>query len=276
MLLVDTHVHIHPCFEPAAVFAGAALRFAAAARHLGGKDDFEGVLCLTEIAGTDRFHAIASATTVGTAEGPHGRWRVSPTAEPDSLIVERDGLRLVIVAGRQIATRERLEVLALATAETFPDGQGLTASVDAVLASGAVAVLPWGFGKWRGRRRAAVERLLDRHPGPGLFLADNGNRPRLAPDPRPFRAPRAVGVLSGSDPLPIAGEESQVGRAGIVLEDSLDAIRPAADLRERLRRLDRAVQRYGRGETLARFARNQIAMQSALRRPTAPQGEQWA
>ena len=276
MLLVDTHVHIHPCFEPAAVFAGAARRFAAAARRLGREDSFEGVLCLTEVAGTDRFNAIASAATIGTADAPHGRWRVSPTAEPDSLFVELDGLRLVIVAGRQIATRERLEVLALATAETFPDGQALAPSVDAVLASGAVAVVPWGFGKWRGRRRAEVERLLDRRPDSGFFLADNGNRPRLAPSPRPLRSPRGARLLSGSDPLPIAGEESQVGRAGIVLEGLLDRIRPAADLRERLRRLECGPRRYGRGETLMRFARNQIAMQLAMRRPTAAAGEQWA
>ena len=43
--------------------------------------------------------------------------------------------------------------------------------------SGALVVIPWGAGKWLGRRGAVLSRYLRSVDDPGIFLGDNGGRP---------------------------------------------------------------------------------------------------
>ena len=83
------------------------------------------------------------------------------------------GETLVLVAGRQIQTLEGLEALALGTDSEFPDGLELTAALAEVRASGALAVLPWGFGKWWFRRGQLARKAIDSAAANEFFLGDN-------------------------------------------------------------------------------------------------------
>ena len=74
-------------------------------------------------------------------------------------------LPVLVIAGRQIVSAERIEVLALGTRTQIPDGQPLAATIDAVRADGALAVLPWGFGKWWGARGRMVDAYLETATG---------------------------------------------------------------------------------------------------------------
>ena len=80
-------------------------------------------------------------------------WTLSSTDEECSaLLTMPDGSALLAIAGRQVATRERLEVLALGTTRAFEAGRTFPDTLRSVLESDALAVVPWGFGKWWGRR----------------------------------------------------------------------------------------------------------------------------
>jgi hypothetical protein len=215
---------------------------------------------MTETARDDAFAAFAARAGGAARDG----WSFRATAEAESLLACRDGGAVLgLVAGRQIVTAEGLEVQALGTMVTFPDGEGLDATLDRVRAAGAVAVLPWGFGKWSGRRGALVEARIREGGAGDLFLGDNGGR--LAAGPRPrlldLAESRGLVVLPGSDPLPIPGQERRVASFGFVLDGPVDADRPAESLKAGLRGLAASPRAYGRATGLAPFVRNQIFMQ---------------
>jgi hypothetical protein len=193
-------------------------------------------------------------------EGAH-RWSIQVTREPGSLIIRRPGHPVLIaVAGRQLTTAEGVEVLALLHTEAFPDGQRLQDTVAAIQRAGALPVLPWGFGKWLGRRGTLVRALLRAHDGP-LFLGDNGGRPAVLPTPALLVEGARLEVLPGSDPLPLRDHETRAGSFGFYAEVPIDLDRPAAGLRAWL--LSRSAQPTGCGRrvSLGRFAWNQVRMQ---------------
>ncbi|HEX6114559.1 MAG TPA: methyltransferase domain-containing protein [Geminicoccaceae bacterium] len=255
-LLVDAHVHLHGCFECGRLFDAAAANFARAKNDLRVEGDVYGCLMLTESAGVDQFAALAER------ERDTGAWQLRSTEEPESLLATRSGiLPVLVIAGRQIVSAEGIEVLALGTRAQMQDGRPLADTIDAVRAEGALAVLPWGFGKWWGERGRAVDAYLASVSPPGeIFLGDNGGRPTGLPMPRQFaHAPRrGVRILPGSDPLPHPGEVERIGSCGFVLRLDLDPRRPLATLRSRLQTLERQPVRFGRLQSPGRFVVNQL------------------
>jgi hypothetical protein len=271
--LVDAHAYLHACFALESFLDGACEAFRRAATDRGGPLDC-GVLLLAQTAGDERFeHLAETAAPHGSApEGGRG-WAIARTGEPESLMARRaDGARLLLVCGRQIRAAEGLELLALATCARFADGQPIAAALRAIEAAGALPVLPWGVGKWTGRRGRIVAGLIDAGR-PGLACGDNANRPRLWPEPGLLRRARSRGlrVLPGSDPLPLPSEAGRAGRFGFALDGALDANQPARDLARRLADPRTQIIPYGRLESPWRFASNQalLRVRGCAARPVA-------
>lgn len=261
MVLVDGHVHIYECFSPAGVFDAAAQNFAAAARTLECEGSYDAVLCLVESRHERFLDGVRTGRQGRTWRGGHGYWELEPSPEPEAVVVRRGSTQLLLFAGRQIVTRERLEVLALGTTAPLPDGEPIDATLKAVRDVGAAAVLPWGVGKWLGARGAVIARVLENPRFRHVFLGDNGNRLELAPEPKQLVAARRRGrrVLPGSDPLPLRGEELRAGSYGFAIDVPLDRLRPAAAL---LALLDSgaAFTPFGRCTPLTRFVGRQLAL----------------
>jgi hypothetical protein len=265
---------VHGCFDIARVFDAAADNFAAAARSLASVARprpspfaYDAVLCLVEMRG-ERFLDGVRTRSIGRVwRGRHGFWEVEETCEPETLVVRRGSTRLKVIAGRQLVTRERLEVLALGTTASLPEGEAIETTLAAVRDAGAAAVLPWGVGKWLGARGAVVARILADPKWRHVVLGDNGNRLELGPEPAQFALARRSGraVLPGSDPLPLPGEEARVGAYGFAVDVALDPLRPAAALLALLRS-GSAYVAFGRREPLARFVGNQLALKLKSRR----------
>jgi hypothetical protein len=244
--LVDSHVHFHTCYDPQTFLDGALRNFRKAGQAGTGN------LLLTESAGA---HWLRRWREGLKAPG----WRFEPTSEEDSLrAVNGVGEGLVLIAGRQIVARERLEVLALGKDLDLADGLPLREVLERVRESGALPVLPWGFGKWWGQRGAVVTETLAMDGE--LFLGDNGGR--LGPDPALFRRARKLGirVLPGSDPLPFSRHAGLAGSYGFILPQAVDLDRPAATLLRRIRESGQP-RAFGRRAGLPRFLRDQVGMQ---------------
>ncbi|WP_428929740.1 hypothetical protein [Marinibacterium sp. SX1] len=252
-IAVDTHVHLHPGMDAATCLD------AAAGQMPGAGGDLQGVLMLTEMTGQDAFGALTDG----------GGWTIRPTDEPMSkLATGPDGTRLAVIAGRQIVTGEGLEVLALGLMDDPGDGQPLGRVIDAVVAAGALAVLPWGVGKWTGRRGALIDALIAERAGAhDLFLADSGVRPAFAPRPARLARAEEAGwrVLAGTDPLPLPGEEAKPGRYGVLLDVDPGSDRPFERIAAALRALTVSPPTYGRLESGPRFLHRQVAMQRRKR-----------
>jgi hypothetical protein len=173
-----------------------------------------------------------------------------------------------LIAGRQIVCREGLEVLGLGTRATFPDGEPMRDVLQRVIALQAMAVVPWGVGKWQGARGRLVAELVRDNPVRPLYVGDNGGRLGLASEPKQFALARQekIAVLPGSDPLPFAAQLAKVAGYGFVADTALDEASPFATLRGCVDRQDGTPRRFGRLETPAGFLRSQIAMQIRKRR----------
>jgi hypothetical protein len=268
-VLVDAHVHVHPGFARDTFFDAARENFRREGAELGLRDEALGCLLLAEMGPAHWFQRAWNGEEGGSA------WRFERTRELESLVAWHGDDRLLVIAGRQIATRDGLEVLALACDAGVPDGLPFGETLHRVRACGALPVLPWGFGKWWGRRGRLIAGALARHGSAPLFLGDNGGRPAAGGAPRLFAEAQArgVAVLPGSDPLPLPWHAGRAGSYGFLLEGGLDTERPAADLRQRVRDLREGPRAFGRLAPLPRFLRDQVALRSRRRLPAVlPEG----
>ena len=260
-MLVDAHVHIHRCFDTAALFGRAADNFRCSALPSGGEPQFTGALLLAESAGVDRFQELERVAGKPSLDG----WRGRSTADEEALIVTRGQDRLVVVEGFQVTTAERLEILALATRSRIADGLPWLETIRRVSETGAITVLAWGFGKWWFHRGALVHDALELGRLNGMFLGDNGGRPRLGSPPALFALAERTGVniLAGSDPLPFGHEIDRVGSYGSILEGKLDAQTPARSLKRLLMDAGVTPETFGRLQGFPGF----LGCQARLRLP---------
>lgn len=234
-LLIDGHVHVHESYDEAQFIRSAQA-------NLARNGEGFPALMLAEMAGVDFF-----------AKWKDGKapFSVTRTEEETSLLVEK---ALLVFAGRQIVTRERIEVLALLCQEHIPDGQAFGATLEQVQRAGALPVLPWGVGKWIGRRGKLIEEAVSNGR---IFLGDNAGRPvgwRL-----PAFMRRHV-VLPGTDPLRMASQQSVAGTYGFSLTGSFDLNRPSAALRRALLALEESPAGFGERVGVVGFLRQQIGL----------------
>ncbi len=245
---VDTHVHVYPVFDQSK-FLNAASRNAQ--RHGGAP-----VLMLTESRGHRVFRTWREAQRVGP-------WSFVGTGEGETLIARRDdGTEVIVLAGRQVITSERLEVLALATDATVKDGFPIDETIAHVWGVGGLPVVPYGFGKWTGDRGRVVSRLIETHAEHGLVLGDNGGRPTLGPRPPHFdqAAAHRLTILPGTDPLPLRSCQREACRFGVVLDGPISLGGFAAEVRRRLAKLGPVPRRFGDHVSLPRAVYQQAAL----------------
>jgi hypothetical protein len=264
--LVDAHVHLHPWSRLDRSFAAAAGHFRRWASHLRLGNATTGCALLAEKEGEATFRRLQDQ---GLGSGA-GAWSLRPTDEDVSLLACHEGEpRFVLVAGRQVVTVERLEVLTLGTAEPLPHGVTLERAMEHAAAERGLAIIPWGFGKWWFGRGERLRRLV-REARPGTFyLGDNGGRPRRFPDPPLLHLAQQRGIwnLPGSDPLPLPGEDERVGSYGYVVPIVPDLHRPFAQIRGATARFAAQPRIFGRRAGLPHFVRAQVSLRRSSSTP---------
>lgn len=280
--VVDAHVHIHPCYRPDDLLNNAYANLSSAAaqgssdRAAGGRTVSAGTpsalfLLMTECFNDDYFGAlydIAHGSTGNVERLALRTWTAVATEEENSVLAVSGARQLFIVAGRQIACREGLEVLVIGTTRRLPDGLPIRDVLTETAAWGVPRVIPWGPGKWLFKRGRLLGQLLEEFRRPTLFLGDEGGRPVFWGYPQHFERAARMGVrdLPGTDPLPFPHDVTKVGRMGLRVRIDLDRARPAASLLGALREPGTALERFAVLESPLRFVRNQIGMQLRKRR----------
>lgn len=234
-IAIDAHVHLHNAAD-----AGEALRVAA--ERLVGSEDRIGVIMLAERQGFDVFKTL--------------RQELVATEEDESLW-SNTGRQLLVLAGRQIVSAEKLEILALATSARLPDGLPAERIVAEMDAADAIVALPWGVGKWLGKRGALVDRLIAAARPGRLFLGDNGGRPGFWPVPQ-FSS--GLPVLAGSDPLPLPGWWKSIGSLASTIDADISTEMPASSLKAALRETGRRIDHMGNLAGTIRFVIDQTRL----------------
>lgn len=258
-IMGDAHVHIHPAFDPDNFFHASAENFHRYRQILPPGSQTCSFLLLTESAGTDMFARFRDNTPVLSCA------TIMQTKENNVLSIagHQGDPPLFVVAGRQIVVKEGLEVLALGWNGAFADGLPLKEVLDLLEEKKIPAVLPWGAGKWWGRRGKYVKQEIEERTSPLFFLGDNANRPFFWPRSQLFSqaGERGIRNLQGSDPLPFPGQENKMASFGFYCPGKVDFDRPFQSLVSILSDRNIEIGSYGTPERIFPFFYHQISMQ---------------
>lgn len=262
MILFDGHTHIYDCYDLEEFFTAAFNNFSNATAELKSEGNVTCFMLLSEACGVRYFKKLQDLARL-KEKAPSGSWRVEESGEAFSLILYHENfpsMQLIIAAGRQLITAEKLELLALLTEEEFEDGMTLERGVQAVNEAGGIPVCPWGVGKWMGDRGKILNTYMMNH-NELFFLGDSGGRPPFWPRPSLFNGDSVKAkLLSGSDPLPLSGEESKVGSFGTYINCECPKEQPVTFLRELLKKPGVELRGYGKSCCSLMFFKNQIAL----------------
>lgn len=201
-IVADAHVHLYSVYDRSRALARLAANLARSDPRARVRLGF-----LTERRDEQAVAAMGGGVPGWSVEEKErGVWCLRHARAPD----------LYLVAGRQLATSERLEVLGLGLLGGGDEGRTVEETIRAVREGGGVPVLPWAFGKWIGARGHKVRVILERLEPGDLLLGDTSLRPAGWPEPTLLRWARRRGfvVLAGSDALPISGEDRYLGQYG--------------------------------------------------------------
>lgn len=260
--IADAHVHLYDCYAIQAFISGAHDNLCAAAKQMGFAGHTNKVLMLTE---TDREHGFERLAEAAGGPNPNGsRWRFETLpADPHTLCaLGPDGSRVIIIAGRQAVSEEGLEVLALGTRAPIRQGLALTELVDTITRHDAIPVIPWGVGKWLGRRGRIVKSSIESGQADSCYLGDILGHPWFWPRSGIFDTAktRGIRVLPGTDPLPLESEARRVGCCGFHIDCTLPNDRPGSALIAALRLSDTTIRPFSQRESASRFVRNQLRL----------------
>jgi hypothetical protein len=265
---VDAHVHLHPCYDPDDLLQNGCDNLAAASDDADPAPCRAYFLLLAECARDNCFGALSDLADGRSASNRAPgltlrRWTVAPTDEAISVVARHGQQELFIVAGRQVACREGLEVLVLGTTRHFADGRPIREVLREADALGVPRVIPWGPGKWFFSRGRLLNALIEEFRKPTLFLGDEGGRPVFWGYPQHFTHAARLGVrdLPGTDPLPFPHDIAKVGRMGFKVAIDLEPARPGESLLRALKQVETPLERFATLEPPLRFVRNQIGMQ---------------
>lgn len=246
-LIADTHVHVYPCYD--IWQALHSLR-----KNLSYLD--EQAVCMAFLAERSDCNFFSEfekkvAGFLSTEMEIHRLDSVLHLQEPHYP-------DLYLFPGRQVVTRERIEILSLTVDPRIVDGLPAREVIEKIRRENGVPVLSWAPGKWFFKRKKVVQDILDVTPPGSLLIGDTTLRPTCWP--RPLLMGRAVSkgftIISGSDPLPFAGEEQVMGRYGISLDSDFDPDNPVESIRSLLSRPGLKTSLVGkRGGLLSTFRR---------------------
>jgi hypothetical protein len=211
VFILDTHVHYYAQFSPDDLCRNAVRNLERQAT-----DSLPGIVLVDKAEWPTYDDFVSNLTAMSD-------FRVETHRDHAVIIFSEDDLvhRLYVFRGAQRIVKEGFEMLCLFNSELSFDRQSAEDLITEINALGGIAVVPWSYGKWLGKRRTMIRELClkCRERGHPLFLGDICQRPRFV-DNLKMLAQKwgAAGVLGGSDPLPYEGEEACIGMLGTLID----------------------------------------------------------
>lgn len=258
--IVDGHVHVYGCYDLDKFFQAALANLGKYAASLyPGEKNIQEILLFTEGRENDFFTRFKNNECSLKMPG----YKFERTKEESSLALTVNGKPLCyILKGRQIVTRENLEILAAASDRQIADGLPIRDAVKQIIDREEIAVLAWGVGKWFFKRGKIIAGIINELRSPYLFIGDNSARPTYWRKPALFKSAEKASmfIINGSDPLPFAGEENKVGAYGFTFNGDFDPQEPARSFRTALLANAGDIRFFGSRDTLPTFFKRQVKM----------------
>lgn len=243
-ILIDTHIHIYESYTPEILFQAFRDNTIRAKSNVGA-------MVLVEQEGSNFFSKLKS----GEGLPPN-----SSIIESDStsFIIHTPSLpNIIIVAGRQITTKEKIEVLAFGTQVGIPDGTPIRDTINQILAAEGVPVIAWGASQWLFKRRKLINQLLKEYTPNQLIIGDSALRPTFWREPCIMRNARKNGftILAGSDLLSTSDQALRAGQYAERYDKNIDLTQPITPQLTKLL-CEKQTTVFGRRSTLKEFLRN--------------------
>lgn len=221
--VVDFHGHLYPSYDLNLLFESLIRN----SRKRYPETTGIHVMFLAEREGQDWFEKTQKQGEHVLACG----WNCKPLSDGITLELEKNGSGVFLVSGRQIISKERLEVLSLGYDCRIVDGVPIDDIIDQILQGGGIPVLPWAPGKWLFERGDIVQRVLDERGKSIIYVGDTCMRPSLYSGGKVFAKSREDGFthLPGSDPLISSGEEVLAGKYSTCIE--IEGVVPGEEIK---------------------------------------------
>ncbi len=256
-MIIDGHVHYYNCYNFERFFDMAMNNMDKMFFSLYPEDYyFKKVLLFTEGKDNDFFSQFKMNRTVYKKS----KYKFGDTQEDGSIILTKDGESLCyILSGRQIVTRENLEVLSISSRQKIEDGLPVMDVIERLIGRKEIAVLAWGVGKWFFKRGDIIKDIIERYHSPYLFIGDNSARPSCWPKPKLFKLAEKnnIKILRGTDPLPFVECQSRVGTYGFIIEGDFQTNSPAESLYNNLILNKSEITHFGRQDSTLSFIKKQ-------------------
>lgn len=246
MIYIDSHIHLYSKAE-VDTFLGTILK------NIDHSVPGSRVLFLTESQGLNFFNEFTSNEY---------QWNFKINKEKISLTATSPSQeKIVILKGKQLTTKENLEVLSVGCSEV-ENYLTLQSTVTEILNKGGIPIIPWGFGKWWGTRGKLLNDFLLTTEHNCFFLGDNSGRPKFLPYPVQFKiaAKKGIKILPGSDPLPIPNDYKLAGTYGFILDEELNEDSPAEHIKQLLFSLKNNPEYFGKRNSSFDFFKRQVLL----------------
>lgn len=209
--ILDTHLHLYPEYDLTQAFNTLLDNTS----QYG--EDVSRVACLAERHDCQYFQQLSTGEIL-----LDDFTFSSEVANELTLKRNRDSLEITLLPGRQVITKENIEILALACPEMIDDQQPAIDIIYQINQLGRVPVIAWSPGKWFTRRGELVKKLISQLEHRDFLIGDTTLRPYGWGTPNLMKKARNLGftVVAGSDPLPFTGEEAWLGAYHSVVKSS--------------------------------------------------------
>ncbi len=260
LISIDGHVHFYKIFDPDLFFQKSINSFAkyfSVSDHVNEKT--VNILFFSEGKENDFFSEFKKNEIVFNDKN----YKFFNTDENVSLkLMIKDKDILYIIRGRQIVTRENIEILHIGTDITIKDGTPAKNVLEIIKKRDETAIIAWGFGKWFFGRKKVVRSLLQSDRSRFMFIGDNSARPTIWPTPRLFLygKKRGIKIINGSDPLPIKGEEKKPGSYFFSLTGEFNTQKPYLSIKNILTSKDPEIIFHGKRDSVFSFIKRQSAI----------------
>jgi len=267
-LVIDGHVHLYPNYDLIkAVEKGVTNLKSHATKYIKENSTIVSIWLLAERSDSDFFKKIYDSPKSFSNDEirfKKGKDKLTVVVEQSNQVV------LYIFAGRQLITREGLEVLSLISDLNIIDRQkAIEEIIQDVKGSGGIPALNWAPGKWFFARGKVIARQIQQKSPDDFFIGETTLRHTLWQEPKLIKQARNKGfqVIAGSDPLPFKGEENGIGCYGFLISGTFDQDNPAQSLRALMNSHGIEIKIIGNRNNVLTFARRQykIMMEKTTR-----------
>jgi len=257
-IFIDGHVHLYDNFDPDSFISSITDNFN---RYAKSKDhiysDAAKMIFLTESKDNDFFGRIEDNSLPIKNLDIHSE----KTGEKGSLLLKQNGNDLFyIIKGRQIVTKENLEILSIGPSSAkIEDGLPAFEVLELIKEQNDIAILAWGVGKWLFKRGEIVKNILETFDYPLLLVGDNSARPSVWLKPFIYRKADKSGIpiVNGSDPLPLEGESQRAGSYFFMVKGKFDSDKPMRSVKEILSSDSNRLKFFGERDSLLTFCKRQ-------------------